>query len=494
LASIALFWNINGACKVAISSVYNVRRMVSESVSYLGVFPLPSILGDYDDVPGLNAVYDINKYVSRRPPIVYNIRGYITSVRDMIWGIREPVSPSKSSFIYHIRIFAYADLMFSYKIWNGVRKRLVIFWDTRNSVRADVDFAWNISGKLVSTMILIYNTRSALVSVARAKYNIRNFVFAKKTVFYRLHGSLALVALALSYSVRKAVGTTDKYVWKIMKFVSASDVYKWNIRNFAVSARTFVYTIRGNIIRTTKMFLWNTRVRILTSDTYSYSILRGIVARVRARWNIRGWIGSSRVVRYNMRNLLLSTRSVLYNIRSRLVALKRFVYNTRRFVSSSKRVVWSLRTLTASVSSLTYTIRKVVSATTVSALFNINERITTATKSIWNVINKTVGRTRLRYNIFPGRPMDHGTDPYARLREEIYTYLVGKTLPGEEFEGFLIYKRRPTTQAIFFPCIVIDIVGGSEDNQSSTDRYGESCSIIIEVWFKADEVVYLDYF
>jgi hypothetical protein len=103
---------------------------------------------------------------------------------------------------------------------------------------------------------------------------------------------------------------------------------------------------------------------------------------------------------------------------------------------------------------------------------------------IYNVINKSIGKLRGVWNIIPWYPKEHGIDPYMRLREELYSHLVAETLPGGEFEGFRVYKERPTTTAIFMPCLIIDVPTGEVGPELyGESQYSEGCKMRVEIIF-----------
>jgi hypothetical protein len=107
--------------------------------------------------------------------------------------------------------------------------------------------------------------------------------------------------------------------------------------------------------------------------------------------------------------------------------------------------------------------------------------------SVWSFVQRLwKGMYYLLAAIFPEL-----IGPYYTLMNELYDYFKTQTVVGGELEGFMIYRGRPRTTALFFPCLIIEIVRTNEDDMFGGE-YIEGATVNIEIMFTKKNSVKLE--
>lgn len=123
------------------------------------------------------------------------------------------------------------------------------------------------------------------------------------------------------------------------------------------------------------------------------------------------------------------------------------IYHIRTSISKANNLVYAIRGLIAKAGKLVYVIR--------------------------GFMSRAVAFT-YRLAIKPS--------PYYVLASELYDYFKGHTIPGGELEGFMIYRERPKTKPLFFPCLIIEMESTNKTDMFSGE-YIEGATINIEIMF-----------
>jgi len=439
--------------------------------------------------------YNLFAWISRDKTIKYNLRNFVTASSDTIlWSMVARVRAAS-----YLRWSIYNKLTskktIRYNIKNLLARTRTVLYKIRTPVGANTKrFVYNIRLRLGNTKKLQYK----MFNFARAKtklvWTMFKFASRKVTVRYYLHGALARAVVQTAYTIRNRARAAFKARYSIYAFVKSQRRVIYRIRNVIVRQRTVLYKIREAVASNALDIIYSIRNRIKTTDAYQYSLRNYARARVKLRYAIYVYARKTKSVLYRLRNLTgESELGLIYTLRNKISSSKAALYRITNITANRLRTRYSIRTSIERRKTAVYQILAGTGATAKDLQYQIRTAIGTSNSFIYNTINKCVGRFRGVWNIVPWYSKEHGIDPYMRIREELYNHLVAETLPGGEFEGFRVYKVRPTTTALFMPCLIIDIPTGEVGPELyGESQYSEGCKMKVEIVFSKTQRITMD--
>lgn len=525
-------YNMAGIAKRVLIAIYHVRTKISKKSTQMY-----SIRGFVSRVN--RQLYNVRGFISRKLAGLYNIRNIIARTNIQLYRIRGFIS-RKSTQLYNIRNFVSRKSAYLYNIRTSISRAWTGRYTIRNFVSRTNRQLYNMAGLLVRVLKSIYHIRTSVSRKSAQIYSIRGFISRINRQLYTIRGFVSKTNRQ-SYNIKNFVTSVRRGLYNIRGFVSRTKGFTYNIRKSVARTVTGIYTILSAVaVQRVLGSLYNIRTRITRKEGAMYNLrnfvsrksgqlynIRSFVSRVnRQKYTIRGFVSRSYTTIYNMsgkcvraltgiyhiRTKITTSRKAVYNIRTLITRTRGTLYTIRNFATRTRTSIYNIRNFVSRKATATYNIRNLITKTR-SSLYNIRKSVASARGFIYNIRSR-LSRTftasyqirtsisKVRTFVYSISPVVRITavkgflyrifgvegllaDPYNRLMNEMYDYVVTKTAAGQPLENFYIYKRKPRNRPLFFPCVTIDMDRGTSDAMFGKE-YSETVVVNFQMLFKRD--------